>query len=155
MTKKSLQLTKDGLKDLQLELDGLKSRRTVIADRIAEARDFGDLKENAEYDAARSEQTAVETRIAEIETILQKAEVIEVSSANRVHVGSTVTIERLTDNKQFTYRVVSSIEANPAEGKISDESPMGMALLDREVDQEVTIDAPKGQIRYKILSLQQ
>lgn len=154
MVKQVVHLTEDGLSELIAELEDLKSRRTEIADRIAEARDFGDLRENAEYDAARSEQTAVETRISEIEDIIQKAEVIETGNSNKVHVGSTVTIQRVSDNKEFTYRVVGSIEANPAEGRISDESPMGAGLLNQKVGQVVAINTPKGPVEYKITSLE-
>mgnify|MGYP000865486386 FL=1 len=154
MVKQVIQLTEDGLSELVAELEALKSRRTEIANRIAEARDFGDLRENSEYDAARGEQTAVETRIVEIEDIIQKAEVIEAGSGNKVHVGSIVTIQRLADKKEFTYRVVGSIEANPAEGRVSDESPMGAGLLNQKVGDVVSIHAPKGPVEYKILSLE-
>lgn len=152
--KKTIQLTDEGYQELLAELEELKSQRSAIADRIAEARDFGDLKENAEYDAARTDQTAVETRIAEIEDIMSKAEVIGEGNKNVVHLGSTVKIRRLLDKKEFSYTVVGSIEADPSEGKISDESPMGVGLLDRKIGEIAQIKAPKGLVEYEILSIQ-
>lgn len=151
--KKTIQLTDEGYQELLAELEELKSQRTAIADRIAEARDFGDLKENAEYDAARTDQTAVETRIAEIEDIMAKAEVIDGSGHPAVCLGATVELERQTDKKKLTYTIVGSVEADPLNGKISDESPMGLALLDKQVGEMAEVATPKGQVTYKILTL--
>ena len=153
MVKKNFQLTEAGLSELVAELEELKSRRSEIADRIAEARDFGDLKENAEYDAARTDQTAVETRIAEIEDIMLNAEVIT-GGHHSVRIGSTVNLERVTDKKPFEYTIVGSIEADPLDGKISDESPMGKALLGKKAGDMAVVETPKGAVEYRILSLE-
>lgn len=149
--KKAYQLTEAGRKELEAELIELKGRRGEIADKIAEARDYGDLTENAEYDSAREEQGLVETRIAEIEDILMNAEEIKVGKSNAVHLGSTVHIK--SGNKKFTYTVVGSVEANPAEGKISDESPIGSALIGKKVGDKVTITTPKGDTAYTVDSI--
>ena len=151
--KKTFQLTEAGLSELIAELEELKSRRSEIADRIATARDFGDLRENSEYDAARSEQTMVETRIAEIEEIMQNTEVVT-GGHHTVCIGSTVELERVDDKKKVTYSLVGSVEANPADGKISDESPLGQALLNRNPGEVVDVQTPRGVVQYKILSLE-
>lgn len=150
---KATQLTEAGLSELVAELEELKSSRTEIADRIAEARDHGDLRENSEYDAARTEQAAVETRIAEIEELMRNVEIIT-GGHHVVRIGSVVKLERLTDQKQFTYTIVSSVEANPADNKISDESPVGAALLDKKAGDVAQVTTPKGLVEYKILSLE-
>jgi transcription elongation factor GreA len=149
--KKTYQLTEPGRKELERELDTLKGRRGAIADKIADARDYGDLSENAEYDTAREEQGIVETRIAEIEDILLNAELIKGGSKTKVGLGSVVTLKG--PKKEVTYTVVSPIEANPTEGKISDHSPIGEALVGNKVDDSVTIDTPKGEITYKIIKI--
>jgi transcription elongation factor GreA len=149
--KKTYQLTEAGRKELERELDTLKGRRGSIADKIADARDYGDLSENAEYDTAREEQGIVETRIAEIEDILLNAELIKGGSKTKVSLGSVVTLKG--PKKEVTYTVVSPIEANPTEGKISDHSPIGEALVGNKVDDSVTIDTPKGKITYKIIKI--
>ena len=149
--KKAYQLTEKGRKELETELEELKSRRGEIADKIAEARDYGDLSENAEYDSAREEQGLVETRIAEIEDILMNAEDIKASKSDTVHLGSTVELKNGT--KDVTYTVVGSVEANPGEGKISDESPIGSALMGKKVGDKATITTPKGEITYQIDSI--
>ena len=120
--KKQYQITTDGQKELEKELVKLKSRRGDIADKIAEARDYGDLSENAEYDAAREEQGLVESRIAEIEDILQNAEIIKASRKSTIGLGSKVELKNGTT---IHYHIVGAVEANPAEGKISDQSPIG------------------------------
>lgn len=149
--KKAYQLTEKGRKELEVELEELKSRRGEIADKIAEARDYGDLSENAEYDSAREEQGLVETRIAEIEEILMNAEDIKASKSDTVHLGSAVELKNGT--KTVTYTVVGSVEANPGEGKISDESPIGAALMGKKVGEKATITTPKGEITYQINSI--
>lgn len=151
--KKIYQLTLEGKQELEEELEQLKSRRGQIADEIANARDYGDLSENAEYDAAREEQTQVEGRIADIEDILKNASLINPNSSNgRVQVGSTVVLENGNPAK-VTYTIVGPVEANPAEGKISNESPIGAALLDKKPGDSVTIDTPKGDTTYKIVEI--
>ncbi len=149
--KKQFQITAEGKKELELELEELKSRRGEVADKIAEARDFGDLSENAEYDAAREEQGLLETRIAEIEEIVNNAEIIKAVKRTTVGLGSKVELKM--GAKKVTYTVVGPVEADPLEGRISNESPIGMALYGKKVDDKVTITTPKGDISYTIVSV--
>ena len=148
--KKTYQITEEGRKELETELEELKGRRGEIADKIAEARDYGDLSENAEYDSAREEQGLVETRIAEIEDILVNAEIIKIKKSSKVHVGSTVEIK---SDKTAKYTIVGPVEADPMNGKISNESPLGVALMDKAVGDKVTLTTPKGDIAYTIISV--
>lgn len=149
--KKAYQITEKGKTDLENELAELKGRRGDIADKIAAARDFGDLSENAEYDAAREEQGLVETRIAEIEDILQNAELIQVSGSSHVVLGNTVTLQ--SAEKTVSYTVVGPVEADPLEGKISNESPIGQVLMGKVVGDEVVISTPKGEVSYTIADI--
>ncbi len=148
--KKNYQITEKGRLELEAELEELKGRRGDIADKIAEARDYGDLSENAEYDAAREEQGIVETRIAEIEDILQNADIISAASGGEVKLGSTVELE---NGQKKTYTIVGKVEANPLEGKISNESPIGVALLGKRQGDDVKITTPKGDTIYKVVSV--
>ncbi len=148
---KKYQITDSGRKELEKELAELKSRRGEIAEKIAEARSFGDLSENAEYDAAREEQGLLETRVIEIEDILQHASIIKSADATVVGLGSAVELKN--GDRTVTYTVVGPVEADPMEGKISDESPIGQALMGKRVGDEVTISTPKGEIVYTISSL--
>lgn len=145
---KTYQITQSGKEELEAELLRLKGQRGEIADKIAEARGFGDLSENAEYDAAREEQGLLETRIAEIEEILQYASIIQSSGASVVELGSTVELR--SDAKTVVYTVVGPVEANPLEGKISNESPIGQALLGKAVGDEVVISTPKVTTTYVV-----
>lgn len=149
--KKLYQLTKDGKQELEKELVELKSRRGAIAEKIADARDYGDLSENAEYDTAREEQGLVESRIAEIEDILLNAEII--TARKKSHVGLGSAVELSTNGKKVVYSVVGPVEANPLEGKVSNESPIGQALMGKAVGDSVVITTPKGQLDYKIVSI--
>jgi len=146
--KKHYQITLDGKKELENELVTLKARRGDVADKIANARDFGDLSENAEYDAAREEQGLLETRIADIEDILNNADIIKGGKKTTIDLGSKV--ELTTDGKKVAYVIVGPVEANPLEGKISNESPIGMALYGKKVGESATISTPKGDVSYKI-----
>lgn len=146
--KKVYQITAEGKSELAKELETLKGRRGEIAEKIAEARDYGDLSENAEYDAAREEQGIVETRIAEIEEILQNAEIIIAGTKDAIGLGSTV--EMTTGAKTVTYTVVGPVEADPLAGKISNESPIGEALLGKKVGDTVVITMPKGELSYTV-----
>ncbi len=150
--KKVYQLTPAGKLDLEKELEELKAQRTDIAQKIADARDYGDLSENAEYDTARNEQGQLETRISEIEDILQNANIIENTKKSAVAVGVTVTLQS-SKGKTVSYAIVGSVEADPLEGKISDESPIGQALLNKKVGEEVTIKTPGGEVSYKIIEI--
>lgn len=149
---KIYKITSDGRKELEKELESLKSRRGEIADKIAEAREHGDLKENAEYDLARSEQGIVETRIAEIEDILQNAEVIKAVAKGKVVIGSKVTLD--AGGKKVTYIIVGPIEADPIEGKISNESPIGEAVMGKKVGDKFTLKTAKGETSYEITNIE-
>lgn len=149
--KKLFQITNEGKKELEAELEELKGRRGDIADKIAEARDYGDLSENAEYDAAREEQGLVESRIAEIEDVLLNAEIIKTSRSSSVGLGSKVELK--TGKKTVNYHVVGPVEADPLEGKISNESPIGLALMGKKVGDSATISTPKGEITYEIVTV--
>ena len=149
--KKAYQITEDGRAALEQELDELKGRRGDIAEKIAEARDFGDLSENAEYDAAREEQGLVETRIAEIEDILQNASIIQATTGSTVGLGSRVELK--TGDKTVVYSLVGPVEADPLSGKISNESPIGIQLMGKKVGDQATISTPKGDTTYEIVSL--
>ena len=148
---KVYQITESGQRELERELEELKSRRGEIADKIAVARDFGDLSENAEYDAAREAQGLLETRITEIETILQNASIIQAGSSSTVTLGSTVELE--ANGKAVVYTVVGPVEADPLEGKVSNESPIGQALMGKAVGDTVTISTPKGELAYTVVAL--
>lgn len=149
--KKIYKITKEGKAELEAELATLKGRRGAVAEKIAEARDFGDLSENAEYDVAREEQGLVETRIAEIEDILKNSEIIKNGKKSKIGVGSQVELK--TGKKHVVYSIVGPVEANPLEGKISDESPIGVALHGKQLGDKVTIKTPKGEVNYEIVSL--
>lgn len=149
--KKQYQITNEGKKELEKELEGLKSRRGEVAEKIANARDFGDLSENAEYDAAREEQGLLETRIAEIEDIINNADVIKATKKTTIDLGSKVELK--VGNKVTAYTIVGPVEANPLEGRISNESPIGMALYGKKVGDSATISTPKGDVTYKIAQI--
>jgi transcription elongation factor GreA len=149
--KKTYQITQKGREELEAELKELKARRGDIADKIAEARDYGDLSENAEYDSAREEQGLVETRIAEIEDILMNAEEIKARKSSKVQLGSTVELK--SDGKKFSYTLVGPVEADPLSGKISNESPIGVALVGKMVGDKATITTPKGDTTYTVVSI--
>jgi len=147
--KKLYHLTDEGKKELERELEELKGQRGSIAEKIANARDYGDLSENAEYDAAREEQAQVESRIAELEEILKNADIIKPTKNNGiVQVGSTVDLS--VAGKNATYTVVGPVEADPLEGKISNESPIGAALMGKKVGDKITIETPKGKTTYEV-----
>lgn len=149
--KKIYQITDDGKRDLETELDELKGRRGAVADKIAEARDFGDLSENAEYDSAREAQGLLESRIAEIEDVLLNAELIKATKSSKVILGSKVELKMGT--KTVNYAVVGPVEADPIAGKISNESPIGEALMGKKVGDTITINTPKGGISYEVIAV--
>lgn len=149
--KKLYQITVQGKKELELELEALKSRRGGVADKIADARDFGDLGENAEYDAAREEQGLLETRIAEIEHILLDADLIKSGKKTQVALGSKVELTNGT--KIVIYTIVGPVEADPVDGKVSNESPIGRAVFGKKVGDSATITTPKGDVTYQILNI--
>ncbi len=142
-------ITAAGRKDLEKELEELKARRPELAEKIATARSYGDLSENEDYSAARGEQKVVEGRILEIEDILLHAKIIKSGKREKVAMGSTVTLE--SDGKKNTYTLVGAVEANPLEGKISNESPIGVAIFGKKVGEEVKL--PNGKT-FKVTDIQ-
>ena len=149
---KQFHLTKEGIEELKSEVDGLIAQRGPIAERIKSAREFGDLAENAEYTSARQEQERVEGRISEVEHILQNVDVIKKPKGGRlVQLGSTVKLKNDGKTKEFT--VVGTVEADPLEGKISDESPIGQALLGKKENELVEIKTNGDVTSYKIVTI--
>ncbi|MGN0460670.1 MAG: transcription elongation factor GreA [Ruminococcus sp.] len=149
-------LTEEGLKRLEEELEVLKGeKRKEIAEKIKVARSYGDLSENSEYDDAKNEQAILEARIADIEASLKNAVLIDENDINndKVHVGSTVVIKNIATDKEMQIRIVGSNESNPKEMKISDESPIGMGLLGKVVDDVAEIETPGGVVAYKVIEI--
>lgn len=156
MATKQIKLTSQRLEELQEELKYLKTvREREVADQIKEARSFGDLSENSEYDEAKNEQGKLFSRIAEVEAILANYVVIdeEVVSEAAVALGRKVTVKDLEDGSEETYTVVGSQEADPMNGRISEDSPFGKALMGKEKGAEVTVEAPLGILRYQIVEV--
>lgn len=151
--KQVFNITEKGKQELEAELEQLISSRKEISEEVAVARDFGDLKENSEYDAARKKQGLAESRIAEIENILQNAEIIKGGAKNQVILGNEVSLKNLENQKVVRYYVVGPVEANPLEGKISNESPIGQQLMGKKLGQEVEISTPKATIKYEIIEI--
>lgn len=150
--KKLFKLTQDGIDELSTELDQLIAERPEITERIRTARELGDLSENAEYASARAEQERAEARIAEIEHILKNVDVISApKGGGKVHLGSTVTLKG--NGKEKHFQVVGTVEADPLSGKISDESPIGKALLGKKVGDEVEIVTPAETATYKVTKI--
>ena len=158
MAEKKNILTEEGLAKLEDELQDLKViRRKEVAAKIKEAREQGDLSENAEYDAAKDEQRDIEIRIEEIEKILKNAEVVSSKDvdANAINIGSTVRIKDLSSGEEMQYKIVGSTEADILGGKISNESPVGVALIGAKAGQTVDVETPKGTVlQYEILEIQ-
>ena len=154
---KQYKLTPERLQELQEELIYLKTvREREVAEQIKEARSFGDLSENSEYDEAKNEQGKLYSRIAEVEEILGNYVVIseqEVASS-AIGLGTQVKVLDEEFNEEATYRIVGSQEADPMNGRISEDSPFGKALLGKEVGDEVEVEAPAGVLKYKILDIQ-
>ena len=153
---KEFKITSTRLSDLEKELNYLKTtREREIAAMIAEARSYGDLSENSEYDAAKNEQAKLYGRIAEIEDILAHAVVIadENEASGRVGLGCTVTVENLETGAQNTYRITGSQEANPMENKLSDDSPFGRAVVGKAAGETFTVNAPAGSFTMKVVSV--
>ena len=154
---KEYRLSPERLKELQDEMSYLKTvREKEVAELIKEARSFGDLSENSEYDEAKNEQGKLYSRIAELEDILANCSVIEEhdSDPNSVRLGSKITVEDIELGERETYQVVGSQEADPMNGRISEESPFGKALLGKAVGEIVIVEAPAGNVEYKVLDIQ-
>ncbi len=149
-------MTQEEVKELEIQLDELKTiKRKEVAEKIKVARSFGDLSENSEYDEAKNEQAMVEAQILELETMLKNVELIDrdVLSTETVEIGLNI---KLYDNKykeELSYQVVSSNNADPSKGKISDESPLGRALKGKKVGDSVEVEAPGGMMSFKILEI--
>jgi transcription elongation factor GreA len=153
---KEVILTSEGYEKLKDEIEYLSNdRRREVADRIREAREFGDIAENAEYDSAKNEQAHLEARIALLEERLKSARVVtkkEIRSGE-VSVGTTVRLRDVKANKTVEYHIVGSAEANPAENKLSNESPVGKAIMGRKKGEIVEVAAPRGKLKFKIMDI--
>ena len=148
--------TKQGYQDLVDELKYLKlTRREEIKEQIAVARGFGDLSENAEYDEARNEQAKVEARIQELEALIENAEIIDESTMDvrSISLGSVVKLYDEDFDEEITYSIVGSNQADPLEQKISDQSPIGRALMGKKAGDSVIVTAPAGELRFKVLEV--
>ena len=153
MATKQTVITEEGLKRLESELEELKTvRRKEVAEKIKVALSFGDLSENSEYDEAKNEQAIIEGRIAEIENQLKNVRVLDEAElgGENVHVGALVTVREKGKKKSVTYRLVGSTEADPLNGRISDESPVGAALIGRRVGEEVEVETPGGLLKLVV-----
>jgi transcription elongation factor GreA len=153
---KEVILTREGYEKLKQEIEYLSTdKRREVADRIRIAREFGDIAENAEYDDAKNEQAMLEHRIAQLEERLIAARVIEKRDIQKdvVSIGSRVKLRDIAAKKTFEYHIVGSAEANPAENKLSNESPVGKAILGRKKGEVVEVVAPRGSLKFKILEI--
>ena len=153
---KEIILTKEGYNALRKEIEDLSTtRRREVAERIKIAREFGDIAENAEYDSAKNEQAHLEARIAVLEERLKNARVVtrkEIKSGE-VSVGTKVRLRDVKANKTVEYHIVGSAEANPAENKLSNESPVGKAIMGRKKGETVEVAAPRGTLKFKIMDI--
>lgn len=150
-------LTREGVEAYEKELEYLKvEKRKDVAQKIKEARELGDLSENAEYDAAKDEQRDIEARIEELEKLLKNVEVIDEKDvvAGKVSIGCTVTILDIEENEELDYKIVGSSEANSLAGKISNDSPVGKALMGAKEGDEVTVVTQMGEIKYKVIKIE-
>ena len=157
MEEKKNLLTYAGLKALEDELHDLKvNRRKEVAGKIKEAREQGDLSENAEYDAAKDEQRDIEARIDELEKILKNVEVVveEEVDLEKINVGCTILVHDDEYDEEIEFKIVGSTEANSLQGKISNESPVGQALIGKKVGDVVDVETPAGNIRYTVLKIE-
>ncbi len=153
---KQIVLTEAGLKKIEEELEELRThKRKEIAEKIKIARSFGDLSENSEYDEAKNEQAKVEARIADLEAMLKNVKMVDesISDGTTVEIGSTVRVFDVEFEEEVVYQVVGSAESDPANGKISDESPVGRALLGGRTGAEVVAETPQGELKFKILEI--
>ncbi len=153
--KNTVYLTEEGLQELQSELDNLINvKRPANIEAIKEARSFGDLSENSEYDAARNEQAQIESRIKEVEKMLENVSIIKDIATDKVSIGNTVKVKYVDDDDdEDEYKIVGSQEADPFEGKISNESPIAAALLNHKLGDTVTVDSPNGTYDIEITAI--
>lgn len=147
-------ITKEGLEKMQKELEDLRTtKRAEVGQRLKEAIAMGDLSENSEYDEAKNAQAFLEGRIVQLEQQIRTAQIIVKGKKNRIDVGSTVTIEDMEEYVKETVTIVGSAESNPFEGRISNESPVGRALVGAKAGDIVEADAPNSVIKYKVISI--
>ncbi|MEW6978409.1 transcription elongation factor GreA [Bacillus pumilus] len=148
-------MTEEGKRKLEEELEHLKTvKRKEVVERIKIARSFGDLSENSEYDSAKEEQAFVEGRITTLDNMIRNAKIIEdEGNSNVVSLGKTVTFVELPDGEEESYTIVGSAEADPFEGKISNDSPIAKSLLGKQVDDKVTVQTPGGEMFVQILKI--
>ena len=152
--KREIYLTKEGLEELKQELNVLKlDKRPEVDKSIKEAKELGDLSENAEYHAAREEQAVLEGRIKELEFMIGNSTIIEEKSTDKVRIGSTVEIRYIEDEDVDTYKIVGSIEADPFENKVSNESPLAKAILGKKAGMVATVESPNGKYDVEILEV--
>ena len=154
---KKVVMTYEGLKKMEQELEELKTvRRKEVAEKIKEARGQGDLSENAEYDAAKEEQGEIESRIVQLENLLRNAEVIDEEQLKKdvVSLGSKVKVLDVEFDEEMEYTILGSTEADPMNGRISNESPLGIALLGQKKGASVMADTPDGEVEFRILDIQ-
>ena len=152
MAAKTFTMTAAGKAELEAELEQLKTEgRVDIAEKLKVARSYGDLSENSEYDEAKSEQAKIEARIQELEYQLKNAVIIDNTASAKVSMGSKVTV--LRDGQKFVYEIVGFSQSNPSQGKISDESPVGKALIGAAVGEKVVVEAPIGNLEFEIKSI--
>ena len=155
MAAKVFKMTAAGKAELEKDFEALKTEgRIDIAEKLKVARSYGDLSENSEYDEAKSEQAKIEARITELEYQLDHSEIISTEDNDSVSMGSKVIVKRLKDNFEATFEIVGFAQSNPAQGKISDESPVGKALVGAKVGDVVVVEAPIGNLEYEILGLE-
>ncbi len=151
---KDVFVTEKGLEEMKEELDHLKNvKRPEVITALKEARLLGDLSENAEYDAARAEQTVVESKIKELEVLIENAKVIKEGSKDKVTIGCSVKIEYVSDKEVCEYTIVGSKEADPFENKISNESPLAKAIIGKKANDLVSVDSPNGRYDVKIIEI--
>ncbi|HXW52394.1 MAG TPA: transcription elongation factor GreA [Candidatus Acidoferrales bacterium] len=156
MTEKETVVTEEGLRKLESELEELKTvHRKEVNDRIRQAKEFGDISENAEYEDAKQEQAFIEGRIMKLEAMIRNAKIIHEGEggADEVHLGSTVKVRNLKSGSENEYTIVGSAESDPPNAKISNESPIGHALVGSKPGQTVTASAPSGEIQLRIISI--
>jgi transcription elongation factor GreA len=156
VSRKEVILTEEGLKLLQGEVNHLSTtRREEVAERIRQAREFGDISENSEYDDAKNEQAMIEHRIGILQEKLRRARVIKESDIDteKVSVGTTVSLRDLNGGEIRIYTLVGSAEADPARAKLSNESPVGQAIIGKRVGDKVTVPVPAGSLSYEVLSI--
>ncbi len=151
---KDIYLTQAGLDELKKELDYLKlEKRPEIINALKDARALGDLSENAEYDAARTAQAEVEGRITELEAMIEKAVIIKETSTDKVSIGSSVKLKYIEDGETEVYTIVGSMEADPFQNKISNESPIAKAIMGLKVGSKVTVESPQGKYEVEIVEI--